>query len=137
MLGGARSTVSDGASSDAPTGTLNTQFPTYRGTTLGVATLDPRAFRIFQRQLQLAGKRLDGCPRSLPGALALESQVTDPAPPGSNHPADGAEISPVRMLLIEPADDVGRHADKCPQGRRRLDAVLAPVPGRPEDHGDL
>src|SRR6188472_4647935 len=124
MLGGARSTVSDGASSDAPTGTF--QLPTSNPISvqlpnreLGVRTvgswefsfLDPRAFRIFQRQLQLPGKRIHGRPRTLPRALAFEAQVTNPATPGSDDAANGPEIRPVRMLLIEPADDVGRDAD--------------------------
>src|SRR5205823_9831676 len=66
-----------------------------------------------------------------------ESQIADPAPPGRDDAADRAEIGALGVLLIEAAHDVGGHPDERAQGRRRLDAVLAAVPGAAEDERDL
>src|SRR3954471_11205489 len=112
MLGGARSAVSDGASSDAPTGT----------------SLHPRPFRIFQRQLELPRQCVGGRAGPLPRAFALEPQVADAAPPRSDHAADGAKVGPVGVFLVQAPHNVWGHADERAECSCRLDAVLAAVP---------
>src|SRR5687768_1572970 len=119
MLGGARPAIPRGASSEAPSG------------------LYPRPFRIFQSQLQFPRQRLDRRAAALPGAIRLEPQVADSPAPRSDDPADGAEVGPFHVLLVEAAHDVWRHADEGAQRVRRLDAVLAPVPRRAEHHRHL
>src|SRR5205085_11624167 len=135
MLGGARSAVSDGAFSDAPTGTLQlptpsfdpAQFPTgnWVAGTIGsweFSFSDPCAFRIFQRQLQFARERVDGRTGTLPGAVGLEPQIPDPPSPRRDDPADRPEIGPIRMLLIQPPDHIRGDANEGAQRGRRLDA---------------
>src|SRR5439155_5023936 len=100
-------------------------------------TLDRRALRILQREPELLRERVDRRARALPRAFGLEAQVADAAAPRRDHAADGPEIRPVRVLLIENADDVGRDADERAQGRRRADAVLASIPRAAEHERDL
>ena len=96
-----------------------------------------RAFGILKGQFQLLGELIDRRSGSLPRAVGLEAQIADAAAPRRDHAADRAEVGAVGVLLIEPADDVGRDADEGAQRRRRLDAVLAAVPRGAEDDRDL
>ena len=64
----------------------------------GNQRLHRRAFGILQRQPQLLGQRLHRRPR-FPGTLRFEPQVTDASTPRRNHPANGAEIRAIGMLL--------------------------------------
>src|SRR3954465_13118362 len=91
----------------------------------------------MKRKLQLFRQRLDRRPSPLPRPFGLEAQIADAASPRSDHPADGAEVGAVGVLLIQPASDVWSDADERPQRGRRLDAVLAAVPGAVEDERDL
>src|SRR5882672_5248726 len=99
--------------------------------------LNGSSFRIHQREPQLLCERIDGRAGPLPGAFGLEPQVADAAAPWRDDAADRPEVGAVGVLLIEPADDVGRDADERAQRRRRADAVLAPVPRAAEDERDL
>ena len=76
-------------------------------------------------------------PGTLPRALGLEPEIPDAAAPRRDDSPDGAEVGPVRVLLVEAPDDVGRDADERAQRRRALDAVLAAVPGGVEHLRDL
>src|SRR5690606_10730318 len=93
--------------------------------------------RIFERELQFLGERLDRRAPALPLPFGLEPQVADAAAPGCDDAADGAKVGALGVLLIEATDDVGRHADERAQRGRRTDAVLAPVPRTVEDEGNL
>src|ERR1051325_11630321 len=97
MLGGARSATR--------TGRLRAPYPVYpplrERATAGFVFLDPRAFRIFQRQLQLTRQRLDGRAAALPRALGLETQIADAPTPRSDDPADRAVVPAIRMILIK------------------------------------
>src|SRR5439155_8778810 len=92
---------------------------------------------ILQREAQLLRQRIHGRPAALPGPFRLEPEIPDAAAPWRDGPADGTEVGPVDMLLVQPADDVGRDADERAQRRRALDAVLAPVPRGAEHLRDL
>src|SRR5687767_14695900 len=89
-----------------------------------VPKLDRSSLRIHKGEPQLLRERIDRRAAALPGTFSLEADVADPAAPGRNGPADGPEVRPIRVVLIEPPNDVRRHADKRPERRRRLDAVL-------------
>src|ERR671927_191291 len=96
-------------------------------------TLDRSTLRVLQRQPELLRERIDGRSRALPGAVGLEPQVADPAPPRRDDAADRAEIAAIGVLLVEPPDDVRRDADERAQRRGAADAVLPPVPRAAED----
>src|SRR4051794_19701238 len=104
---------------------------------INACNLDSCSLRILQGELQLLGERVDGGSATLPLPLGFETQIADAAAPRRQHPADGAEIAAVGVLLIETANHVRRDPDEGPQRRRRLDAVLAPVPGAAEHQRDL
>src|SRR5688500_9974495 len=74
--------------------------------------LHARAFRVFQRQLQLPGQRIHRRALTLPGALAFEAQIADSTTPRSDNPADRPEVAAVGVFLIESPDDIRRNADK-------------------------
>src|SRR3954451_10414274 len=93
-----------------------------------VAISNGGAFRVLQCEPQLFGERVDGRPASLPCALGFEPHVADAAAPRGDGAADGPEIRSLGVVLIQPANDVGRHAYERPQRRGGLDAVLAAVP---------
>src|SRR5207247_7355077 len=48
-----------------------------------------------------------------------------------------AKITALGVFLIEPADDIGRHADERAKGGCALDAVLPAVPRAAKDLRDL
>ena len=79
-----------------------------------------RSFRCASRRLRSrsAGRRCGGPTARCTRPMARKSRA-------------------VGVLLIEPADDVGRDADEGAQRRRRSDAVLAAVPGAAEHQRDL
>src|ERR1051325_491504 len=89
---------------------------------------DRGSFRVLQRQSQFLGERIDGSPGPLPCAVGLEAQVADAASPRRDDAADRAEVGPIHVLLVEPADHVGCDPDERAQRRRGPDAVLAAVP---------
>src|SRR5882762_5790795 len=101
MLGGARSATR--------TGRLRAPHPVLwvRGGSsrtrppLTPDPLNPSAFRIFQRQLELTRQRLDGSPLTLPSALCLEAEVADAAAPRRDHAADRAIVTAIGMILVE------------------------------------
>src|SRR5437667_3199622 len=99
--------------------------------------LDPRAFRIFQRQLELTRQRLDGGTAALPRAFRLEPQIADAPAPRGEDAADGPVVAAIRVILIEPPDDIGRDADERAKRRRGLDAVFPAAPRRAKHHRDL
>src|SRR5919197_5783129 len=101
------------------------------------AALDLRPLRILERQPQFLCERIDRRSAPLPGPFRLEPQVADPPAPRRNDAADRAEVAAIGMLLIEPPDHIGRHADERPERGRALDAVFAAIPGRVEDLRDL
>src|SRR5688500_5194915 len=101
------------------------------------SALNARPFRVFECQLKLTRQRVDCRSGALPHTLALESYISDTTTPRRYHAANCPIIAPVRMLLVESSNDVGRHADKGTQRGRRLDAVLATVPGDAEYDRDL
>ena len=98
---------------------------------------DCRSFRILQRQPQFLRQRLRCRLRVLPGALGFEPQIADPAAPRRDDAADGAEVGPIGVLLIQPPNDVRRDADEGAERGGALDAVLPAVPGRAEHLRDL
>src|SRR5690349_5315199 len=102
-----------------------------------VPELDSGPLRVLQRELQLLRQRFDSGAAALPGAVGLETEIADAAAPRRNDAPDRTEVGAIRMLLIEPADDVRSHADERAQRRRRLDAVLAAVPRGVEHDRDL
>src|SRR5262245_14275889 len=77
---------------------------------------DRRAFRVLKRETKFFGERVDCCASSFPGAVAFEAQIADSPAPRRNDAADGAEIRAICVVLIEPADHVGRYADECAEG---------------------
>src|SRR5436190_3111723 len=99
--------------------------------------LDCGTFGILQREPKLFCQRLDGGAGALPLSFSLEAQIADAAPPRRDHPADGAEIAAIGVLLIETPDHIGGDADERAQRGRAADAVLAPVPGGAEHERDL
>src|SRR5580692_9699705 len=102
-----------------------------------VATSDCCAFGILKRQLQLLRQRIDGRAAALPGPFGLEAQITDAPAPRRDHAADRPEVAAIGVLLIQPPDDVGGHADERSKSRCRLDAVFPAVPGAAEYERDL
>src|SRR5436190_1807807 len=96
-----------------------------------------RSFRVLECQPEFLGQRLAGRLRVLPRPLRLEARIPDATAPRSDDAADGAEVGAVRMLLVQPANDVGGDTDEGAQRRCALDAVLAAVPGGPEYLRDL
>ena len=68
---------------------------------------------------------------ALPGAVGLEPQVANAPAPWRNHAADGPEVGAFRMLLIEPAHDVGRDTNERPQRRRDRMLYLRPFQAAP------
>src|SRR5689334_20149221 len=99
--------------------------------------LDSRSLRILQRQPALLGQRIDRRAAALPRALGLEAEIADAAAPRRDDAADGAEVRAVGVLLVQPADDVGRDSDERAQRRRAANGVLAAVPGAAEHQRDL
>src|SRR5689334_9167863 len=120
MLGGARSTTRKGR--------LRAPYPVYppeRGSaTVGLVFLDPGAFWIFQRQLELARQRLDRGTAALPRAFGFKSQVTNATAPWRDDSTDRAVIAAVGVILIEPPDHIRRYANEGAKCRRALDAVF-------------
>src|SRR6478735_5826900 len=100
-------------------------------------TLYRGPLRVLQREPQLFRQRIDGRAGALPGAVGLEPQVADAATPRRDDAADGAEVRAIRVLLVQPPGDVGRHANEGAERRGRSDAVLAAVPRAAEHQGDL
>jgi hypothetical protein len=76
---------------------------------------------VLQRETQFLRELVDRGSRPFPGAIGLEPEVADTAPPGGDDPADRPEITPIGVLLVEPPDDVGRDANEGPERRRLLD----------------
>src|SRR6476469_1740278 len=102
-----------------------------------VPELDSGTLRILQREAEFLGERFHRRPAALPRPIGLEPEIADATTPRRDHAADGPVVGTLRMLLIEATDDVGRHADKRAKRRGGPDRVLAAVPGRVEDDGDL
>src|SRR4029453_9031941 len=86
-------------------------------------------FRIFERQFEFACQGIDCRPRALPHALALEPHVAYATAPRRHDAADCPVVAAIGVLLVETPDDIGSDANECAPRSRRLDAVLAPVPG--------
>jgi hypothetical protein len=80
--------------------------------------LHPSPFRVLQRQLQLLRKAFDGRPLPLPGAVGFEAKRADPAAPWRNHPANGAIVRAIGVLLIDPLNDIGSNPNERAQRRR-------------------
>src|SRR5262245_56856733 len=93
---------------------------------------DPLPFRSFQRTLEFPCQAVHRRTATLPRALGLEALVADAAPPRRNDSADCTKIASLGMVLVESADDVGRHPDERAQRGCGLDAVLAAIPRRAE-----
>src|SRR5580765_1076548 len=100
-------------------------------------TLYSGAFRVHQRQPQFLRERIDGGAAALPGTFGLEPQVADAAAPGGDDAADHTEVAAIGVLLIEPADHIGRDPDEGAERRGAANAVLAAVPGAAEDERNL
>src|SRR3989441_3928557 len=88
---------------------------------------------LAERFAQLAREDLDRAARAagelqLPLALGLEPPVAEPLRPGLDRLADRVEVERVALELARARHDVGRGADKRPQGRARLDRVFPAGP---------
>src|SRR2546427_1604679 len=88
---------------------------------------------LAERFPQLAREDLDRAARAagklqLPLALGLEPPIAEPLGPGLDRLADRVEVERVALELARARHDVGRGADKRPQGRARLDRVLPAGP---------
>ena len=77
-------------------------------------------------------QRFDGGATPLPRTFGLETEVTNPSPPGRNPVADRPEITPIGVLLIEPPHDIGSHADEGAKSRGRANAVFRPFHAPPK-----
>src|SRR5919106_3682265 len=98
---------------------------------------DRRALGILQRQAQFLRKRIDRRAGALPLSFGLEPQIADAAAPRRDDAADGTEVAPVGVLLVQTPDDIGRNANERAKSGRAPDAVLAPVPGAAEHQRNL
>src|SRR5437870_3065405 len=88
---------------------------------------------LAERFAQLAREDLDRAARAagelqLPLALGLEPPIAEALGPGLDRLAARVEVVRVALELARARHDVGRGADKRPQGRARLDRVLAAGP---------
>src|SRR5256886_14613398 len=88
---------------------------------------------LAERFPQLAREDLDRAARAagelqLPLALGLEPPIAEPLGAGLDRLADRVEVERVALELARARHDVGRGADKRPQGRAVLDRVCPPGP---------
>src|SRR2546428_5957951 len=100
----------------------------------GLCPRNPSWGRLLsERFAQLAREDLDRAARAagelqLPLALGLEPPVAEPFGPRPDGFPDRVEVERVALELARARHDVGRGADKRPQGRARLDRVFPAGP---------
>ena len=89
---------------------------------------DSCTFRILQRETQFLGQTVDGRSLSFPRAVGFEAQCPDSPAPWRDDATDGAEVRPIRVLLIDPLQDIRRDTNERAEGRRRADRSRIPTP---------
>src|SRR5262245_35062213 len=99
--------------------------------------LNGSSFGVHERQPQLFRERVDGRAAAFPGTFGFEPQVADAAAPRRDDAADGTEVAAIGVLLIEPANHIGRDPNERAERRGAANAVLAAVPGAAEDERNL
>src|SRR5688572_10640973 len=75
--------------------------------------LHPRALGILQREPQFLSQSINRRALPLPRSVSFKPQGANAPAPGRDDATDGAVIGAIRVLLIDPLNDVGRYADEC------------------------